>query len=147
MLEKDFERRCLYLSLGSLSIFAVVSFFTSGTSVQHPINIPLIIKEPMNTIQIDLYPDHKKRGIKWREIAKKLYEAKKMKKHFATIEIQLVKKLKDISEEQSSKSGNYIFTITECKGSIDYNIIPQLADVDLEVYRKPRIKKWKLTKI
>ena len=111
------------------------------------VNRPSMREEYMETIQVNLHPDHEERGGDWREIAEKLHEAQKMKKHFAVIELQLLSDLKTMSDGKSSKSGNYVFTSIDCRANIDYNLIPQLADVDLEVYRKPRIQKWKLTKI
>ena len=68
-------------------------------------------------------------------------------------------KLRDIKEEekkvrasligmchnQSSKGGGiFVRKIVE-KGRVDYGSIPELKNVNVDVYRKQSIEKWKIT--
>jgi len=101
----------------------------------------------MKILNVDMYPSHIERDMDWAEVAESLYEAQKMKKHFAQVELELLTKLKTLSENLSSKAGNFIFTTTRTRAAVDYNSIPELEGVNLEDYRKPDITRWKLTKI
>ena len=48
-------------------------------------------------------------------------------------------------EGQSSRGGGVFVRKVVEKGRIDYSAIPELQNVNLDVYRKPSIEKWKFT--
>jgi hypothetical protein len=105
------------------------------------------LRSTMKIIDIELNPDHEDRGGEWLEVANMLHKKQIMKKHFAHQELELLKRLKELSEDCSSKGGDFVFTKIVSKGNIDYSKIKELKKVDLEQYRKEDIAKWKLTKI
>ena len=101
----------------------------------------------MKTLQIDMHPEHTEQGGDWIATATQLHDAQIMKKHFASIELTLFHQLKNMSENDSSKGGDFVFTRGSAPAKIDYKLIEELENVDLEPYRKPRVDRWKLTKI
>ena len=101
----------------------------------------------LKTVAVNLHADHTERGQKWISIALKLHEAQQMKKHFASIESELRANLEELSEDESSKGGDFVFTRFMSKGAVQYKEIPELSGVDLDSYRKPGYTKWKLTKV
>lgn len=56
-------------------------------------------------------------------------------------------KLRDLIHDKSSKSGQYKITKSFRKGSIDYDAIEVIKEIDLDKYRKPGTETWKVTKL
>lgn len=101
----------------------------------------------MTILNVNLHKDHTERNGKWLVIAEKLHEAHQMKAYFTAVVLELGKKLKELSEDKSSKCGDFVFTRSLSRGGVDYGSIPQLSGVDLDAYRKESFERWKLTKI
>lgn len=99
------------------------------------------------TFEIDLNKDHTERDESWTKIAQELSNAQQARKHFALLEADLKLKLEELSEDASSKGGDFMFTRVMSKGGVDYKAIPQLSGVDLDSYRKAGFARWKLTKV
>ena len=94
------------------------------------------------------YTDHvKRRRPEWNEVAKKLFEAKEMKRYYAQLEKDLSDKLKKLSENRSSMSNEFVFTAVDLPGRVSYKDIPELKDVDMDQYRGIDIVSWRLKKI
>jgi len=83
---------------------------------------------------------------RWIEVANKAWEAKRQRKYFETLEVDLFKELKDLSGNEKTSAGGFIFNPIERKGSIDYPSIPLLQHIDLEQFRKSGSVYWKLEK-
>jgi len=88
-----------------------------------------------------------RRSSKWNTIATELYAIKKTLSDLSLKEKDLLKELKDLSNYQNSYNKEFLFSQSTRVGSIDYDSIPELKKVNLELYRKPPITCWKLTKI
>lgn len=101
----------------------------------------------MKIVSVDLHSDHIKRNSEWIKVAKELYDAQQMKKHFTSIALSLSDKLKKLSNNENSKGGEFLYTAIMTKGGVEYSLIPELQNVDLEQYRKESTMRWKLSKI
>lgn len=99
------------------------------------------------SMTINLYTDHIVRDAEWIEVAQTLRKVQEMRKNLETQESLLVGKLKALSLGENSRGGTFVFTKSFRKGSVEYAQIPQLQDVDLEVYRKKGVEVWKLDQI
>lgn len=82
----------------------------------------------------------------WLKTAHNLYEVQLLRKNLETQERELIKKLKDLSHNQTTAHGDFVFVVTTRKGNVDYNAIPELAKVNLEKYRKADVATWRLIK-
>lgn len=82
----------------------------------------------------------------WINTAKELYELKEAKKNLEKAEKDITDKLKALSNNRSTTCAGFSFTCTERKGSIAYDKIPELLNLDLEQYRKASINFWTLTR-
>lgn len=80
--------------------------------------------------------DFIQRGEAWQEKAEQLWLIKQNKKALEAQEKMLDAELREISEMKNSYGGDYRYTVSSTKGSIDYKSIPALKKVDLEKYRK-----------
>ena len=97
--------------------------------------------------KITLFPDHAPRSHEWIAIARDLYEAKIMAKEIERKEKELEEKLKLLSDVVSSKGGDYVYSLSERLGSIQYKDIEILKSMDLEKYRSEPVSIWKLLKV
>jgi hypothetical protein len=89
-----------------------------------------------------------KRESAWSETAKKLNEIRMHIKAAELIEAELQKELIELSEGVDSyDESGLTFKQFERKGTVDYSKIPQLHDLNLEVFRKPNAYYWKLSKV
>lgn len=80
----------------------------------------------------------------WNETAQKLHEIKVERKRLEDIEIDLQKRLVLLSNNETAVGDRFIFLKDTRKGSIEYNLIPELLSVNLEKFRKPDVTIWKL---
>jgi putative phage-type endonuclease len=80
----------------------------------------------------------------WELKAKKLWELEESIKQEAKLAKELKDELKNLSRGLNSKSGDFRFVYHERKGNIDYSLVPELANKDLECYRKPPTKIYAL---
>lgn len=85
------------------------------------------------------------RDDEWKQIAKDLIAVKEIIKNYKLQEELLEEKLREISEDKSSCSGDYKYLKSIRKGNIDYTSIAELKDVDIEKYRKPSTFIWKIS--
>ena len=81
---------------------------------------------------------------KWIEIAREYYVIKQEKKAIAKREKILFNDLKDASQNKPSQGGGYLFTFSSRKGFVDYQSIPCLKKIDLDIYRKEDFQVWNI---
>ena len=101
----------------------------------------------MNKIIETLYSDHIKRGHEWIEVARELYEVQMLLKQYAAQEKKLKAHLQEMSEHKNAIGGGYKFTCIERNGTVNYKLIPELKEVDLDQYRGPGSESWQLRKV
>lgn len=82
----------------------------------------------------------------WILAAEKLWEIKKQLKELEAKETHISQQLKQLSGNENTKGGGFVYEQTYRKGSIDYTAIPELDGVNLERYRKDDVPVWKLSK-
>ena len=95
-------------------------------------------------MEIILTSIYTERNGEWIEKAKQALKVQQLRMQYEEMETKLLKELKSLSENVSSKGGGITFTASIRKGSVDYGSIPELRTVDLELYRKPHTETWKL---
>lgn len=83
----------------------------------------------------------------WQQVVQDLVAIKEIIKKYKFQEELLEEKLRELSQDKSSFYGNYKYTKSIRKGSIDYTSIPELIGVDVEKYRKPSTFLWKISVI
>lgn len=81
----------------------------------------------------------------WILKAKELYRIREMRRNMEKMEEELMGQLKVLSGNQSARGGGLRFELTERKGQINYKIIPELKEVNLEQYRCEPVYVWKLS--
>ena len=81
----------------------------------------------------------------WETKAKELMECANLRKKYADMEEKLKESLIKLSEGKSSRSGMFVFTKSDRKGTVQWELIPEIKLVDLEQYRKEPIESWRLT--
>jgi len=87
------------------------------------------------------------RDKQWEKVAQELHKIKEQRRYLQGIELKLTSKLKAFSEYKSCRSSNFVFYSIEQKGSIDYKLIPELKNLNLEQYRKKVKYGWHIKKI
>lgn len=80
----------------------------------------------------------------WLQKAKELYNIQQQKKSLESKEKTLAAQLKMIQKDEAMSFGGIRYFYEERLGTIDYASIPELKEINLEQYRKPIIKVWKL---
>lgn len=89
--------------------------------------------------------EFEERNQEWFTIADQLYAKKlqlaQLSKEKELLEEQLIL----LSCDRNSKAGNFQFKKIPVKGRVDYEKIPEFANVNLEVYRKKPSIQWRLT--
>ncbi len=84
---------------------------------------------------------------KWDQVAAKLFEIKQERKRLQELELTLQQRLIMMSNNQTSAGEQFVFLKSSRKGNVDYSLIPELMQVDLERYRKEDIDIWLLKPI
>lgn len=79
--------------------------------------------------------------------AQALWEIKQQIKSLSKLEAELSDILKRAANGQTIITGSFIYMMKMRKGSVKYNEIPELAQVDLEQYRGAEIIYYELNKI
>lgn len=97
-------------------------------------------------MQVNLYEKYTLKDDSWVFLAAQALEAQRMTKYWADKASELLEELKKLSGDASCHGGDFIFERIERKGSVDYSAIPELKNVDIEMYRKPVSIAWKLGK-
>jgi hypothetical protein len=83
---------------------------------------------------------------KWKILAEKAFQFQELRKKYETLERGIKEKLKEESNWETQKAYGFSFEVQERKGAVDYDRIPELHIVNVELYRKPPVRMWKLTK-
>lgn len=107
----------------------------------------MITENTCKTITVNLYPNHQQQDKTWITIAEQLHEAKQMLKYYKAMEQKLLKQLVTLSNAKNSLGGKYVLTMEERLGSVNYKEIPELENVNLDMYRKDPVICWKLITI
>lgn len=92
-----------------------------------------------------LYKNYKERGEEWVYCAKELAKAKLALKLAQAQEKKCSERLKQLSEFLPSRGGGLIYDFIIRKGSVEYDRIPELKDINLEIYRKDSTEVWSLS--
>jgi len=91
--------------------------------------------------------DYIEQGKQWTEIASKLYDIKQKKKSLCEEEKAIEESLKNLSNNNNSRSGGFMFTKSTSLGKIDYKSIPELLNRDLSEFRGRPSERWVLKRI
>lgn len=91
--------------------------------------------------------DYIERDQEWITLADGLFYLKKKIKQLQSDAKEYENQLKRLSDNRNSRGGSYSYTQSTSKGTIDYSSIPELNEVDLDIYRKDPIIRWNLKKI
>jgi hypothetical protein len=78
-------------------------------------------------------------------LAEQVLKAKKAIKYYEAIEKRLMKELLEVADEHSMATEKFELRYIERIGSVNYSIIPELENVNINLYRKPSIATWSLT--
>ena len=90
--------------------------------------------------------DHKEmENDEWLQLAAQYKIVKENLKILEAMENELKMKLITMSDSSSSTGGGVSTTLITRKGAVDYSIIPQLKNIDLEPYRKGETVYWKVS--
>ena len=82
----------------------------------------------------------------WNATASRLYKAQEEKRDIEAY-IQVMKAdLVKLSKKKNTCGDEYYFQQQEMIGSIQYGLIPELNNVDLNQYRKDKTSFWKIYK-
>lgn len=81
----------------------------------------------------------------WIELAENYRLAYQELKEAEKLEKELKEKLIELAAQQSSMGSGIKLSKIAKKGTIDYSLIPELKEVNLEPYRKKTIEYWKIT--
>jgi putative phage-type endonuclease len=82
----------------------------------------------------------------WDEWSMKYFSVKLYRERYQRLEDEAKQKLIELCDGQSSRGKGLKVQKIVKKGMVDYSIIPELKEVDLEKYRKPISEYWKLEK-
>ena len=82
----------------------------------------------------------------WNVVAEKLYKLQKEMQEMDLYAKMLKKELINLSAEKNTCGIDYYLQQEERRGLVDYKVIPELKDVDLEQYRKNKTVCWKIYK-
>lgn len=80
-------------------------------------------------------------------IAEKLANVEQQIQNLTQAKDILKQKLIELSENTSTRGGEFIFECIERKRSVQYKLIPELKTIDLEQYRSSMQRLWKLKRV
>jgi putative phage-type endonuclease len=103
---------------------------------QHFYNARITFTAPIATE----YDIMRNRSAEWKRIVLQYQDAKKRKEDAEEEEKQLKNILIEMADGKKTEGGGIILDFVERKGAIEYSLVPELKDVDLEPFRKPSIK-------
>lgn len=81
----------------------------------------------------------------WLYKARELYNIQQQRKALEKVESQLVDDLKKLQDNQPFSFGGMKFYYEQRTGNVDYSSIPELKNVNLDLYRKSLVKVWKIS--
>lgn len=92
--------------------------------------------------------DFVKRDQVWIVAAKEAFKAQQIAKEAEKAKEQAFKVLKELTGETASRGGGFVYSYNTRKGPIDYEKVVttflNLPEKDLEAFRKPESRSWKL---
>lgn len=80
----------------------------------------------------------------WLATASMLHKINTDIKDLETRRSYLMEQLKTLSGEETSFGGKFIFLKVNRSGTINYDSIPELKGIDLNMYRKSDVSYWQL---
>lgn len=83
----------------------------------------------------------------WTEKAKKWLEIKQELKLLEAEEKVLRQELIELANEQSCQGGGIRLNYSVRKGMVDYQAIPGIKEMNLELFRKPSTKVWIISEL
>lgn len=98
-------------------------------------------------INKSFFTDYEERDLVWENLATEYYTQSLLAKSATQKAEDLKKALITLSRGKNSMRGNFVFTKTLRKGAVQYALIPELQEVNLEVYRAPEVESWSIKKI
>jgi len=87
------------------------------------------------------------RDKEWEAKAAALFKVQEDKKRIAKEEEKLKKELKSLSMGENSFFGDYRYGYAIQRGLVDYSAVPELSEVNLDLYRKDPVARWTLKHI
>lgn len=91
--------------------------------------------------------DYQEMDDAWEEMAEELYSLEERIKRQQQKAKEMKEEMKRLSDFKPSKKGDYMLVSSRKPGNIDYTLIPELQEVNLECYRKSEIVAWTLKKV
>lgn len=88
---------------------------------------------------------HEMEGFEWETSVKDYLNALKMKKFYESQEDVLKNKLKELSLDRNVKGCGIKMTKFTRKGNVQYDKVPALQGIDLEIYRNKPTTSWRIT--
>ena len=88
--------------------------------------------------------DYIERDDEWIDLASRLWSLKSERKSIESEEKNIEAQLKSLSQGKNSRGGKYRYKFSNRTGSIDYSSIPELKDLNLDIYRKKSTQSWSL---
>lgn len=83
-------------------------------------------------------------GVAWLMKAKELYNLQQQRRFLEKREKELSLELQALSNNEEKSYGGIRYYYEIRTGYINYHEIPELKNVNLDLYRKPSMKAWKL---
>lgn len=81
----------------------------------------------------------------WVEKAQELKETQERLKFLKEKKAELELELRSLSNNVDSYGEGYKYKIFSRPGSVDYKLIPELKEIDLDKYRRDDVEFWKLS--
>lgn len=105
-----------------------------------------VIKKKIEKLEAEHSVKVEKVAREWIKVAALAYKYQQQRKKIEKLERDALANLKSMSGDHNMSAGGYFFVRTERIGSVDYSQIPELKNVNIEKYRKPKVFVWSLTK-
>lgn len=100
----------------------------------------------MFNINITPFPSHIQQKQDWVSVARDAYRIRQAIKDLKQKETLIMNELKNLSHNENSKGGGFVFSKIVNKGRVQYSKIPELQNMDLDKYRGTATESWKLEK-
>ena len=84
------------------------------------------------------------RNSEWIQVASDLNEVNQSIKFLEVKKAKITKQLQELSEGVDSCGGAFEYKKIDRKGSVNYDLVKSIYDIDFELYRKPAICFWKM---
>ena len=83
----------------------------------------------------------------WENTVTSYLQFKKQRIELETVEKMFHQKLIDLCNDKPSKGSGVRVERSERKGTVDYSLIEEIKDIDLDQYRKPATVQWRICEI